>query len=98
MKRSVVRVHAHPPFKMRFILGPLLVAAGIAMMRYTVELTNISGKIDFAEKYLGGGLAAGTYSWWRLVGLFLCIIGALWFFGMLGVIGDLLVGILGMEQ
>jgi len=51
-------------------------------MRYTVQVTNFTGKIGFAEKYLGGGLAAGTYTWWRLVGLGLIIISVAWMVGL----------------
>jgi hypothetical protein len=68
---------------MRFIFAPILLCIGILLMRYTVQVTNFTGKIDFAEKYLGGGVAAGTYTWWRLFGLGLCILSVFWFFGML---------------
>ena len=67
---------------MRFILGPLAIVLGFLMMRYTVQLTDITGKIGFAEKYLRGGLA-GTYTWWRLVGLFIIIVSVFWIFGYL---------------
>lgn len=69
---------------MRFILGPLIIVLGVLMMKYTVQITENTGRIDFAEKYLKGGLA-GTYTWWRLVGLFLIIISMLWMSGMLSV-------------
>lgn len=65
------------------------------MMRYTVEITGFTGKIDFAEEYFGKGLAAGTYTWWRLVGLFFAILGALWFLGLASILGDALRAILG---
>ncbi len=52
-------------------------------MKYSVQVTNMTGKIDLAEKYLGTGIGAGTYTWWKLVGLGLCILSALWLFGML---------------
>jgi hypothetical protein len=68
---------------MRFFLGPLLIVAGVLMMKYTVQITNYTGKIDFAEKYLGGGTAAGTYTWWRLLGLAFCILAVLWMMGIL---------------
>ena len=72
---------------MRFILGPLIIVLGLLMIRYTVEITNFTGQIDWAEKYLGGGLLAGTYTLWRLVGLVFMILAALWIFGLLDVIG-----------
>ncbi len=68
---------------MRFFLAPLVFVAGVLIMKYSVKVTNMTGKIDFAEKYLGTGIGAGTYTWWKLVGLGLCIISVFWFFGML---------------
>ncbi len=52
------------------------------MMKYTVKLTEFTGTVSFAEKYLRGGLA-GTYSWYRLVGFVFCILAVLWIFGVL---------------
>ncbi len=68
---------------MRFFLAPLAFIAGMLFMKYNVQVTNITGKFDFAEKYLGGGIAAGTYTFYRLFGLFVCIMSVLWFFGKL---------------
>ena len=69
---------------MRFFLSPLVLALGFLCMKYSVFITEqISGKIDFAEKYLGTGIGAGTYSWWKLFGLGLCILSILWLFNML---------------
>jgi len=67
---------------MRFILGPLLIVLGVLMMKYTFQLTNYTGKIDFAEKYLGTGVGAGTYTWWRLIGLAFCVLAVLWMLGV----------------
>jgi hypothetical protein len=67
---------------MKFFLSPLVFILGVLCMKYTVQITNTTGKIDLAERYLGGGLA-GTYTWWRLFGLGLCILSVLWLFGML---------------
>ncbi|HVY67438.1 MAG TPA: hypothetical protein VHA30_00875 [Patescibacteria group bacterium] len=53
-------------------------------MRYSVQITDqFSGKIDLAEKYLGTGIGAGTYTWWKLFGLILCILSVLWLFNLL---------------
>jgi hypothetical protein len=69
---------------MRFIFSPILFIVGILCMKYTVQITDqFSGKIDFAEKYLGTGVGAGTYTWWKLVGLGACILSVLWFFNAL---------------
>jgi hypothetical protein len=68
---------------MRFIFAPIVFFLGILIMKYTVQVTDMTGKIDFAEKYLGIGVAAGTYTFWRLFGLGICILSVFWFFGML---------------
>jgi hypothetical protein len=66
-----------------FILGLLVFIAGILLMKYTVQITGVTGQVDLAEKYLGGGFGAGTYTFWRLLGLLFCILGWLWFFNLL---------------
>jgi len=69
---------------MRFIFAPMLLALGILVMKYSVAITDqFSGKIDFAEKYLGTGIGAGTYTWWKLVGFGLCVLSIFWLFNML---------------
>jgi hypothetical protein len=69
---------------MRFILGPIVIIIGILMMKYTVAITNVTGQVGFAEKYLRPG-GAGTYTWWRLVGLGLIVISILWMSGRFNV-------------
>ena len=69
--------------RLKIFFAPLVFIAGALLMRYTVQVTNFTGKIDFAEKYLGGGIGAGTYSWWRIVGFALCVIAVLWLFNKL---------------
>ncbi len=66
---------------MRFIIGPLMIVVGVLMMKYTVWITEQVGKVDFAQ-YLPYPMA-GTYSWWRLVGLVLIVLAMLWMFGYL---------------
>ncbi len=69
---------------MRFIFSPLLFALGILCMKYSVQITDgFSGKIELAEKYLAGGIGAGTYTWWKIFGLGLCVLSVLWLFNML---------------
>ena len=72
---------------MRFFLAPLVFIAGVLVMKYNVQVTNMTGKIDFAEKFLGSGFGAGTYTFWRLFGLLLCILAFLWLFNLLPVGG-----------
>ena len=72
------------PFIARLILSLMVFALGILCMKYSVAITDqFSGKIDLAEKYFGSGIGAGTYTFWRLFGLLLCILSVLWFFNML---------------
>ncbi len=68
---------------MRFFLAPLAFIGGVLLMKYSVKVTEFTGKLDFAEKYLRGGVAAGTYTWWKLFGLAVCILSVLWLFGFL---------------
>ncbi len=78
---------------MQFIFGPILVALGIAMMRYSVQLTNTFGKSDFAERWLTstkGVGGAGTYTLWRPDRPGNRNHCGLWFFGMIDVIKNLL--------
>ena len=63
----------------RFILGPLIIVGAIAMMKYNVQLTNITGKFEMAEKWLQAPLA-GTYTFYRLVALLIIVIALMWMF------------------
>ena len=67
---------------MRYLFGPLIIVAGILMMKYSFWITQQSGKIDFAEKYLAAPLS-GTYTWWKIVGLLFIIIALAWMGGYL---------------
>ncbi len=71
---------------MQFILGPILMVIGVLLMRYTVEVSNFTGQIDWADKLFSAGFGAGTYTFWRLCGLLTVIVAALWTFGMLDLI------------
>ena len=37
---------------MRYVIGTIVIILSILMMRYTVQLTNIVGKVGMAEDYL----------------------------------------------
>jgi hypothetical protein len=67
---------------MRFILGPIIIAIGVLLMKYSVLIANFTGMVGFAEKYLTGGLA-GTYTLYKLIGLAFCILGLAYMFGLL---------------
>lgn len=74
---------------MRIVASILFIVLGVLMMKYTVAITNYTGKIDFAEKYLKLGMA-GTYTWWRLVGLVIIVLSVLWMTGNLELSGKAL--------
>jgi hypothetical protein len=74
---------------MRFFFAPLVFILGLLCMKYSVAITNNTGKIDLAEKYLGVGIGAGTYTWWKLFGLGLCVLSVFWLFNMLPTRGGL---------
>lgn len=55
-----------------FIVG---MTGGIAMVKYSFQLTHLFGHNDLAERYLGSG---GSYSMWKLLGLII-IFGTIWY-------------------
>lgn len=67
---------------MRWFFSPLLILVGIALMKYSVVITNsFTGPISFAEQYLR--TFGGTYAFWKLCGLGACIFGLLWLTGVI---------------
>jgi hypothetical protein len=67
---------------MRYFLGPLIVIAGVLIMKYSFWITQQTGKIDFAERYLQSPLA-GTYTWWKIVGIIFIVLALAWMGGFL---------------
>ncbi len=63
----------------RIIVGLIVIAACVALMKYSVQVTNFTGKIELAEKYLGSPLA-GTYTFYKLFGLIIIIVMVVWIF------------------
>jgi hypothetical protein len=70
---------------MRFIWGPLVVIIGFLIIKYTYQIVQTFGTINWAEAHLGGGLG-GTYTMWKLVGIFVIILGFLYTFGNFGIL------------
>lgn len=64
----------------RIIVFLILLALGIAILRYTEPLVRMFGYNDLAEKYFGRG---GSYTMWKLFGIILMIIGLLYLGGTL---------------
>ena len=90
MTRSMVRVHRRPPKNFMHIFSGIIgMIVGFLLIRYSIALTDMFGKIDWAEAHLKGGLA-GTYTLYRIVGLVFIILSLLYLFGGLGfIIGPL---------
>ena len=68
---------------MNFVWGTLCIVIGIALMRYTFQVTTMFGRVDWAERNLSSGMG-GTFTLWRLVGLGLVLIGLIYMFGSIG--------------
>lgn len=68
---------------MRFIWGLVWIAIGIAIIKYSFQITNFFGHIPWAEDKLGGG---GTYTAYKLAGIIFILLGFMYMFGMMGVI------------
>jgi hypothetical protein len=60
------------------IIGSLMVAGGVAAMKYNYKLVGYTGSVSVFERFLGGG---GTYAGFKILAI-LVIIG-----GLLGVTG-----------
>jgi len=68
---------------MKFIYSLLGIGIGFLLIKYSVQLTEWLGKMDWAETYLRGGLA-GTYTMYRLLGVIFIVFSLLYLFGGLG--------------
>ena len=54
------------------IIGLIMAGLGVAMVKYTFQLVNITGNQQWIEKYAGGG---STYGVFKLFGVLLAIAG-----------------------
>lgn len=61
------------------IFGLILVAAGVAILRYFPQITSSVGRFDAVERYMGGG----SYIIWLAAGFILILLGLLLIFGLL---------------
>jgi len=48
---------------------------GLAILKYTHPLINLTGSISWAERYLSLGASGGTYNFWKLVGVLVIVAG-----------------------
>ena len=70
---------------MKYFYTLLGIGAGFFFIKYSIQLTDWLGKLDWAERYLRTGMA-GTYTFYRLLGLFLIVFSLLYVFGAAGFI------------
>jgi hypothetical protein len=66
----------------RIIGGLIVIAIGLLLIKYSVRVADNTGRIEFAEKWFKAPLA-GTYTWWKIVGLAVMVLGVLWVFGFI---------------
>jgi hypothetical protein len=74
---------------MRFVWGIIWITIGVLLIRYTFQITNLFGKVDWAERHLSSGFG-GTYAMYRIVGVIVIILAFLFMFGSAGFITDFL--------
>ncbi len=65
---------------LRIIGGLLVMVGGFFLIKYSVKITDTTGRIEFAEKWFKAPMA-GTYTWWKLVGIAIMFLGVAWIFG-----------------
>jgi hypothetical protein len=65
---------------LRIIGGLVVMAIGFCLIKYSVKVTDSIGRIDFAERWFKAPMA-GTYTWWKLVGIGIMFLGVLWILG-----------------
>jgi hypothetical protein len=65
---------------MRFLTFLFFFALGIAIMYYREPIKRFTGSMGFAESWFGAG---GTYTFYALFGLLVCIGSVLWITGTL---------------
>ena len=63
------------------LLGLLLLAIGVVSLKYNYQLVRMTGNVSWAEQYLGAG---GTYAFFKIVSVVLCLIGFLYMTGLWG--------------
>jgi hypothetical protein len=70
---------------MKYVWSVIAIVLGILMMKYSIQITDTFGRVAWAEEHLHGGMA-GTYTFYKLVGLAIIIFALLYIFGASGFI------------
>jgi hypothetical protein len=63
---------------MNFLYFVILFAVGIVAILYAKWITDTTGRVDWAEKYLG---SYGTYNLWKILGVLAIVMGFYILFG-----------------
>jgi hypothetical protein len=63
-----------PDWIMRIFIGLLVMGLGVLFAFKTEWFLRMLGRVDFAERVFGGG---GTRFFYKLLGVFFCVIGIL---------------------
>ena len=61
----------------QFLLGAILIAVGILLLKYNYQVTN-NLRISFAEQHMGSG---GSYLLWKIIAVVVIIAGLTVMFG-----------------
>jgi hypothetical protein len=61
------------------VTGLLLIVAGVLIVKYTFQLANMTGRLDWVESKLGSG---STYFVYKLLGLAVIVVGFLYATGL----------------
>ncbi len=81
---------------MRIVWGLIGIGIGILLVWKTFGLVNTFGRVEWAERHLSGGLG-GTYLLYKLIGIVVIILSAMYMFGLLerflGPIGNVFGGL-----
>ena len=79
---------------MHFFSGLIGVIVGVLVVRYSAALTENLGTIEFAERYLHGGMA-GTYTFYRITGVVVIILSLMYMFGVINILLGPVAGLFG---
>lgn len=82
---------------MNFFGGLIGLIIGVALIKYAFQVTEMFGRVSWAEQHLRGGLA-GTYSLYKIIGVVVIILSLLYMFGGIGIVLGPLAGFFSAGQ
>ena len=63
---------------MTILVGLIGCAVGVLYLKYSAQISNFTGSIGFAERYLGAG---GTYTLHKVIGVLIILLSIWYAFG-----------------